>query len=219
MSAAPSESVLGATQQHTAKGSWKNLGTTTYNTAFGAVSTVADVLCTYPKTGDRTGTVPATDTALGKFVYPGGDDSLEGQVVDILFYGTTTTNQTFSAQVWLWHSIRQDSASDPNKTVIEQWFPLCLYTTMTITLSARAGIAGGIIDASSLYADTIGSPVVDRSGNPLGFQTTQAAGAPDDAIATLNNIDVGRAKKIMILVTRNGGTAASIGVCCTGKAG
>lgn len=220
MSSPPSESVMGAAEHATAKGSWKNLGTTAYNTAFGALSTVADVLCTYPEHGTRTGTVPATDTSIGKFVYPAGDDVLQGQVVDALFYGTSASNQTFSAQVWLWHTLRQNSGTQPDETVLEQWFPLCLYTTMTITLSARTGVAGGIISDTQFYADIIGTPTADRSGNPLGYQTSQApGGAGDDAIGTLNNIDVGKAKKIMFLLTRSGGSAATCGVACCAKGG
>lgn len=135
-------------------------------TSGGLVAKVVDNTPTQNRfTNHATAAIAAIDT-VGQITAAG---SSTPNAVQVILFGTDTSNQTLSARVW-GIAKGQDAVASSGVATVWQPFLLC---EILATLSAVAGAAGHLIPASNLYADT--------------YEITQ--GAASD-IAIVNGSDV-----------------------------
>lgn len=175
----------------------------TNNDALPALNDVADIR----HIGDSTPPQgPQDDIAAGRLIF----SPTSGSVSMLAFFGTDAANETASGRLWAWH---QYTIAGPavNET---QWvkYLLCEFT---LTLGTRTGVAGGLINASQLWADTItittNGGLMPNKVRVLGRRDGSDALTPDNTQQYLLADMLGAAYG-EVEITRNGQTAASIGV-------
>lgn len=144
----------------------------TTNTAFGALSAVADLVGYFD--GERLTSHPTSDVSAGRLIIgPAGQSLLRLKPV-----GVGADNETGDFRLWLWERINNPAAS---KGPV-QWSKNLL-AVGSFTLCAKVGVAGGHVPATARYADTI-TLSSDRSLLPDQVRILQAS-APDDSPASL----------------------------------
>jgi len=129
-----------------------------------------------------------------------------GSLLLIRFFGTGVDNSTYTGRIWRWDQIVRRAAlttDDPNTAI--QWTPE-LHCAFTITLCGKTGIAGGLIDASHRYADTI-AVTTDRGLAPLN---TRVIGPGGDDVPAALAIDYIGSPVFEAEITLSGGTATAM---------
>lgn len=173
--------------------SWRRVwaANTTNNSALTAMTATPDVLAASKPENSTTNTV-----TNGRF-FIDVNDALHAL---FQFFGTDAADETFAFQIFSWRGIR-----DYNGDILSyQRTPL--YVSGVGTLGAETGVANGSVTASELYADTITG--TDRSGS------AEVIFNEADGKAALQ-LDVKGSAFVEVEVTRNGQTAATIGVLYT----
>lgn len=93
-----------------------------------------------------------------------------GNYTRLAFIGTDAANETFTCSIYSWSRQVHDVDSASATPGAQDWAPSLPELVLTVTLGAKTGVAGGVVTASELYADTIvittdnspSSRVVDR---------------------------------------------------------
>jgi len=178
---------------------WTYMGSTTYNTAFAAISAKVDVLQT------DAAPAPQTDLSVGRWVF----SKPKGSLAEIMLIGTDAANQTFSYRVWRWSQV-----VNLYDAGITQWHPN-LVETGVVTLGAQTGVAGGVVVATQLYPDAMTKTATRSDVGNATNAVFDGPSTPDDNSCSLR-IDPKGDALIEVEVTRNGGTAASIGLLVRG---
>lgn len=147
---------------------------------------------------------PQLDIENGVYVIERG----EGSLLELQFFGVGAENETFNIRLEGWSQYRRRGAPGAPQDTI-QWEPTIL-TTKTCTLGQSAGVAGGLIDSTMLWADQIADYLSgDRTINN-GVRVA-APSSPDEAKVTLV-VDPLSHQQIIVRITRDGGTADSAGL-------
>lgn len=153
-------------------------GTTAGVTAIPTNDAFDSFLWTRSPTGAITGGCPQSSGQLAVL-------SLQaGNLTDLIFFGDGAEDDTFDGVAGYYKPLWYKDSSGEHV----QYEPVVM-ARFTVTLGARTGIAGGIVDDSMLWADTI-TISVNQQPSPYGSRVTGMAdqtGSPSgsDGIASL----------------------------------
>lgn len=176
--------------------SWNPAGTTAdelVTTAANAAITISS-LADVAGTSASPGSPPASDPTNGIFTFP----RREGTLAQFRFFGTGADNATGIAYIYGWDMLGCGMSTLDQKV---QWTPVYLHT-LTFTLSAKVGIANGILGANIRYADTIN---VTRQGSlpPNQGRVIGLAAGGDEGIADFGTDALGF-QFLTVMLNRNG---------------
>lgn len=191
-------SVQAITPVNDAQRGWGSAST--YSTALTAISSKADVY----NSGPPVTSTPTTGLCLVQ--------RPAGSVVLATVIGKAN-NGTLNFRVWGWYRIANKSAMDSLTSY--QWTarPLAL---IAVTLGAKTGVSGGIVDATTVYADTM-TVTTDYGPSPLGVRIVGPA-TPDDSTVWAM-IDPLGADYIELEGTLSGGSATEFDFLVRGASG
>jgi hypothetical protein len=149
---------------------------------FAANSTSASTTAPAPTLTEPTGDGIIDASALG-----GQQNGIVNQLF-MIFYGIGSNNATMTIRITGWRKLGST------------WIPFPLLV-LTITLGTRAGITGGDVSASEVFADTI----VAATAYTAAYELLSQA---DNTIAGIK-LDIFGCQKIQVQVDVNGSTSAN----------
>lgn len=106
------------------------------------------------------------NTATGTSIIPltnFGTGGMAQNGIQLLFYGTGSNNNTFSARVIGWSNIVTDRSARVTDD-LALWVPVLLIEVQVTLSSSCPGVAGAAIAATELFADTI--TITGTTANP-----------------------------------------------------
>lgn len=80
------------------------------------------------------------------------DDFLGQNVLRLAFFGAGSNNNTFSARVIAWDNVDEQASQNDEADI---WVPTVLCELAVTLSSTPVGLAGTVLNASQLFADTI----------------------------------------------------------------